>query len=363
MSIPQIKGALVTNQAENHISLVPFHINFTLVKVEPPSEYRAIGQSLSARRKNDADEGQSHLTAVQLGILFSSIIPDVPNLIKAYGLRCSEVAKSPTFNPQGTSRHGIFASEVGADGTLWQFAYRGAPRGFQPHRSVKLTEYLGTAVWAAATSGTPAIAVHLLGCMLSRMWDPPEAISIWMQLIAERRSALEASGNPVEIDLAKRIVLSREQIGNWHTSIQAWRRTADEANSGRQNQLMLILNNLGLAVNTKLSVSDSVLDAWMSAMTTVDNLVSGKPQSVQTGAPLLGLSSWHLYPDMIVSGTGKNSKAIKVSQTDPHVVRGGVLTLGIHDLRRSGHGIHWSLPLAYLRYYGESGEILWLDVG
>jgi hypothetical protein len=188
------------------------------------------------------------------------------------------------------------------------------------------------------------------------MWDPPEAISIWMQLIAERKASLAASGNPIEIDLSERIVLSREQIANWHTSIQAWRRTADEANARRQNQLMLILNNLGLAVNTKLSVSDSVIDAWMSALITVDNLVSGKPQSVQTGAPLLGLSAWHLYPDMIVFGTGKNSKATKVSQNDPHVVRGGVLTLGIHDLRRSGDGIHWSLPLAYLRYYGRSLE-------
>ncbi|KAL1603892.1 hypothetical protein SLS60_005484 [Paraconiothyrium brasiliense] len=183
------------------------------------------------------------------------------------------------------------------------------------------------------------------------MWDPPEAISIWMQLIAERKASLAASGNPMEMELAERIVLSREQIANWHTSIQAWRRTADEANARRQNQLLLILNNLGLAVNTKLSVSDSVIDAWTSALITVDNLVSGKPQSVQTGAPLLGLSSWHLYPDMIVFGTGKNSKATKVIQNDPHIVRGGVLTLGIHDLRRSGDGIHWSLPLAYLRYY------------
>jgi hypothetical protein len=154
MNAPQIKGSLVTNQIENHAAVAAIHIDFSLIKkVQPPTEYRDIGQSLSARRRNEADEGQSHLTAVQLGVLFGSLVPKVPNLICAYGSRCSETAKPPTFNPQGTSHYGLFTNEVGAD---------------------------ATAVWAAATSGGSAIAVHLLGCMLSRMWTPPEAISIWM---------------------------------------------------------------------------------------------------------------------------------------------------------------------------------------
>ena len=326
MNGPQIKGSLVTNQIENHAALASWHFDFSLIKVQAPSEYRDIGQSLSARRRNDADEGQSHLTAAQLGALFGGLVPKVPNLIRAYGLRCSDTANSPTFNPKGTSQHGLFANEVGAD---------------------------GTAVWAAATSGESAIAVHLLGCMLSRMWDAPEAISIWMQLIAERKQELETSGNPYESHMSRDINLTRDQIASWHTSIQAWRQTADEANARRHNQLLLIINNLGIPVNTKLCLSDSVVSAWVAAMVTVDNLVSGKPQSVQTGAPLLGLTAWHLYPNMIVFGQGRNATATEVRQNDPAIQHGGILTLGIQDHRRIGDGIYWSLPLAYLRYYGQ----------
>jgi hypothetical protein len=328
MNGPQIRGSLITNQVENHAGLIQWHLDFSLIKVEAPSEYKDIGQSLSARRRNDADEGQSHLTAAQLGALFGGLVPreKVSNLIRAYGLRCSDTANSPTFNPKGSSQHGLFANEVGAD---------------------------GTAVWAAATSGESAIAVHLLGCMLSRMWDPPEAISIWMQLITERKKELERSGDPYECHRSRDINPTRDQIASWHTSIQAWRQTADEANALRQNQLLLIINNLGIPVNTKLCLSDSVIDAWIAAMITVDKLVSGKPQSVQTGAPLLGLAAWHLYPNMIVYGQGRNATPTEVCQNDPHIHRGGVLTLGIQDHRRVGDGIYWSLPLAYLRYYGQ----------
>ncbi|KAF2252905.1 hypothetical protein BU26DRAFT_515325 [Trematosphaeria pertusa] len=328
MNLPQIKGSINTNTVESNNAIVQNQFNVCLfnLRVEPPSEYLDVGLFLSRRRKDDADDGQSHLTAAQLGILFGGLVPKVPNLIRAYGLRCSEIANSPTFNPKGTSQHGFFANEIGAD---------------------------GTAVWAAATSGDSAIAVHLLGCMLSRMWDPPEAISIWMQLIAERKQILASSGNPLEYAAAKSISLTREQIASWHTSIQAWRRTADEANARRQNQLLLIINNLGIPVNTKLCLIDSVVDAWRTSMVTVDRLVSGQPQSVQTGAPLLGLAAWHLYPNMIIFGHGRSYRATEVLQDDPHIERGGVLTLGIQDIRRSGDGIYWSLPLAYLRYYGQ----------
>lgn len=325
MNVPQLRGSVVTNQAESHANLVGFYVDFSLVSVQAPSEYQDIGQSLSTRRRNDANEGQSHLTAVQLGFLFGGIAPKVPSLIRAYGLRCSEIASSPTFNPRGTTQHGIFENEIGAD---------------------------GTAVWAAATSGDSAIAVHLLGCMLSRMWPPPEAISIWMELITERKKALETSGNPIEKEMARKVSVSREQVASWHTSIQAWRRTADEANARRNTQLLVIIENLGIPVNTKICLSDSVIDAWVTAMVTVDNLVSGKPQSVQTGAPLLGLASWHLYPDMIIFGKGPSSTPTEVIQGDPYIERGGILTLGIRDQRRSGDGIYWSLPLTCLRYYG-----------
>lgn len=322
-SSPRISG--ITNQAEAHVSAASFHLDLSLFRVQAPDEYRDIGKSLSPRRKNEADEGQCHRTAVELGYLFGGIVPSVPDLVRAYGTRCSELANSSTFNPKGSFQHGLFANEVGVD---------------------------GTSVWAAATSGDAAIAVLLLACMLSCMWDPPAAISIWMQLIAERKRALARSGNPLEIFACREGSLTRDQIAAWHTSTHAWRLTADEANVRRRNQLLLIINNLGLPVNTRLSVSESVISAWRTAMITVDQLVAGKPQCVQTGAPLLGLAAWHLYPDMAVYCHGNHGKPIDVHQNDPLVEKGGVMTLGLKDMRHSGDGIYWSLPLAHLRYYG-----------
>jgi hypothetical protein len=325
MNLAQPKMSAVTNQAEVHFSAASLYLNLSLFKVQPPDEYKDIGRSISARRKTEADEGQSHRTAVELGYLFGGIVPKVPNLFRAYGLRCSELANSSTFNPKGSSQHGLFANEVGLD---------------------------GTSVWAAATSGDAAIAVLLLACMLSRMWDPPEAISIWMQLIAERKKVLMDSGNPLEMFACREGSLTRESIAAWHTSTHAWRLTADEANARRQNQLLLIINNLGIPVNTKVSLSDSVISAWQTAMITVDQFVSGNPQSVQTGAPLLGLAAWHLYPDMVVFCQGNHGKPIDVRQKDPLIQTGGVMTLGLQDMRRLGDGLHWSLPLAHLRHYG-----------
>lgn len=324
MNIPQIKGSVISNQAEAHVSAASLHIDFSIVKIH--DEWRDIGRSLSARRKTEADEGQSRLTAAELGILFGGLVPNVPNLISAYGSRCSEIANSPTFNPKGSPQHGLFADEVGVD---------------------------GTSVWAAATSGDASIAVLLLACMLSRMWDPPKAVSIWMQLIAERKQNLEASRNPLERLASNNINLTRDQIASWQASTHAWRLTADEANAHRQNQLILIINNLGIPVNSKLSLSESVISAWQTAMVTVDHLIAGNPQNVQSGAPLLGLASWHLYPNMIVFCHGKYGKPVDVLQNDPLVPASGIVTLGLEDRRRSGDGIYWSLPLAHLRYYGQ----------
>lgn len=66
-------------------------------------------------------------------------MPYTPRLVNAHGTRVSEIAKSPFANPRATSSDGIFADYTGAD---------------------------GTSIWAAATSGNSAIAVHLLACML-----------------------------------------------------------------------------------------------------------------------------------------------------------------------------------------------------
>ena len=323
MNFSGASASFVKAQAENHVSLASINLDFSMIRVQPPSEYHAVGKSLSSQRKEEADAGQSHATASKLGALFDGLIPPTPHLIQAYGLRCSEIATSPTFNPRGTEKHGLFAPQVGADGTT---------------------------IWAAATSGGSAIAVHLLACMLARIWDSPKAISIWMELIAVRKQTLASSGKPMD-SLTSRITLSREQIANWDASARAWCLTADQANERRQKQLRLIIDHLGLPISPKLDLSESVIDAWETAMVAIDKLVAGEPQSVQIGAPLLGLASWHLYPDMVVFG--KETEVKEVKQKDSLIHSGGIMTLGIEDTRRQGNGIYWSLPLAHLRYYGD----------
>jgi hypothetical protein len=84
-------------------------------------------------------------------------------------------------------------------------------------------------------------------------------------------------------------------------------------------------------------------------MQLLDNLVAGIPQSIQNMEVLLGLSSWHLYPDMSVV----NSKAKHVYQKDNLVAPGGIMTIGLQSPPQEGaRGILWSLPLSHLRYYG-----------
>ena len=323
MDLSGVDASLIKTQAESHLSLASINVDFSLFRVQPPVEYHEVGRLLSSQRKEEADVGKSHATAAKLGALFDGLVPPISHLIHAYGLRCSEIAKSPTFNPKGTEKYGLFASQVGADGTT---------------------------IWAAATSGSSAIAVHLLACMLARIWDSPKAISIWMELIAVRKQTLASSGKLTDFHPSQ-ITLNREQIANWDASARAWCLTADQANERRQKQLRLIIDHLGLPVSPKLDLSESVIDAWKTAMVTIDKIIAGEPQSVQIGAPLLGLASWHLYPDMIVFGKDKEVKDVK--QKDRLIPSGGIMTLGIEDTRREGSGIYWSLPLAHLRYYGD----------
>ncbi|KAH7150221.1 hypothetical protein B0J13DRAFT_523284 [Dactylonectria estremocensis] len=55
-------------------------------------------------------------------------------------------------------------------------------------------------------------------------------------------------------------------------------------------------------------------------MTATENPIQGIPQSIQNGAVLLGLSSWHLYPNMLVLKKGP----ITIDQGDQLVHDGGI---------------------------------------
>ena len=105
---------------EQKFALASIDFDFPLVRHEAPAEYKELGMVLSKQRSREGEEGLSHITARQLGALFEDLIPKTPNLVRAYGLRASEIARSPTYNPKGSPADGIFADQIGAGGTtIW----------------------------------------------------------------------------------------------------------------------------------------------------------------------------------------------------------------------------------------------------
>ena len=113
---------------------------------------------------------------------------------------------------------------------------------------------------------------------------------------------------------------------------------------------MLIVENVGLPITSGAKVYDNVMEVWTKALTAVDKLVSGMAQNIQSSEVLLGLSAWHLYPDMCVLG----KETTHVQQGDNLVKQGGLMTIGVRRAHSNASTeVSWSMSLAHLRYYGK----------
>ncbi|KLO95270.1 Uncharacterized protein LW94_14672 [Fusarium fujikuroi] len=313
-SFGRLQAALAS--ATNELTLAAANINFdfTLVRCEVPKEFEPLGSALSQTRKENAEGGTAHITARRLGVLFEGILGPTPALVKSYGTRVSEIAQAVQKENPPEIEESIFAPHAGAD---------------------------GTSIWAAATSSSTALHVQLLACMLARLWSAPETISIWVELIKERRKQIEGLWNDDEplrfatVAAAAQSDISRASLAEWDASVRSWLRTADRFNQERQDKLMILL--------------DKCIAAWKSAVETMERLIKGMPQAVNEGSCLLALSAWHLYPDITVGG----SDATPLQFSDPLVQPGGFLTLGLARPREGDtHGVFWSLSLAHLNFYG-----------
>ena len=326
-SLGRLTAALGVAHNENTLALANINFDFSLFRVDAPPEFRALGANLSANRRQEAETGTPHRTARKLGALFEGVLPHVPELARAYGRRVSEISSCKQFNPRENSEGGPFAAHMGAD---------------------------GTAIWAAATSGPAAIPILMLACMLARIWTAPEATSLWVEIVACRRREIESdcTGDEAKDYIllqAAQQDLTRSNLADWDASARAWLRTADEAKQLEQTQLMLIINNLDIPVSNNMSVYHSVIESSKTALVSMENILKGMPQRVQSGAFLLGLSAWHLYPDMVVHG----SVTKKIQQGDQLVPTGSIITLGLESVAGADMGVCWSLPLAHLRFYGD----------
>ena len=326
-SLGRLTAALGVAHNENTLALANINFDFSLFRVDAPLEFRALGANLSASRRQEAETGTPHRTARKLGALFEEVLPHVPELARAYGRRVSEISSDRLYNPRENGEGGPFAAHMGAD---------------------------GTAIWAAATSGPGAIPVLMLACMLARIWTAPEATSLWVEIVACRRREIETNCTGAEAKdyvllQAAQQDLTRSNLADWDASARAWLRTADEAKQLQQTQLMLIINNLHIPVSNNMNVYHSVIESSKVALVSMESILKGMSQRVQSGALLLGLSAWHLYPDMVVHG----SLTKKIQQRDQLVPPGTIVTLGLESVAGADMGVYWSLPLAHLRFYGD----------
>ena len=212
----------------------------------------------------------------------------------------------------------------------------------------------GTSIYAAATSGSSAVAVHLLACLLARTWSGPEAIAIWVEIVKERKKDIEENTDPSQLQslparLAAQQEISRSDLAAWDASARAWLLSADEVQKLNLTQLRLIVKDSGLFVSSIGTTYKSVIEVWTTAMKTLQDLILGKPQRISKGALLVGLSCWHIYPDLNVVGP-----LAHVKFNDELVEKGGIVTLGLQSATPGDDlGVQWSLSLSHLRYYGD----------
>ena len=98
----KISSSMLSTVSENTAALASMKFDFAVVKVEAPAEYSGLGEALSIRRHHEAEDGIHHKTARRLATLFEERVPSTPKLITAYGLRSSEILKTPGINPKGS---------------------------------------------------------------------------------------------------------------------------------------------------------------------------------------------------------------------------------------------------------------------
>ncbi|KAF7513321.1 hypothetical protein GJ744_009742 [Endocarpon pusillum] len=328
MSISRLNASWLAGHNENTLALANVNLNFALIKIQPPSEYSGLGMILSSSRRRAAEDGELHQTARKLSVLFRPLLPKTPALLKVYGKRVSEISKTLDSNRHtGFRLSAMFSDWVGID---------------------------ATSIWAAATSGPAAITVHLVACMIARVFTTSEATSLWYELVERRKEQLvkaEAEGMADDSDmLAARCDISRTQLAEWDASARAWLQSADEAMAEKQTRLMRAIEELRLPIENDPALLDSVMKACTAALESMEKLIGGTAQRVQSPAVLLGLSCWHIYPDLLVLGTGKIEPT---KQQDPLVSDGGLLTIGMQLEGGTDESIFWSLPLSFLRRYGD----------
>ena len=98
---------------------------------------------------------------------------------------------------------------------------------------------------------------------------------------------------------------------------------------------MLIINNLQLPASHNTSIYESVIERLNPTLLCIESILKGIPQRIQSGAALLGLSAWHIYPDMVVYGTVTK----EISQRDKLVPTSDIITVGLQSMTGVDTGV------------------------
>ncbi|KAK7981734.1 hypothetical protein PG988_003972 [Apiospora saccharicola] len=306
-------------------TLININLDFSVYRCTPSPDFLPIGPTLTVRRREEAESGQVHKTVCTLGFLFRDILPDAAAVFGAYGQRASEIMTQPGINPQGAASDGPFQSYIGAD---------------------------GTSIWAAATSSDASIAVHLLACVLARAFHAKDATSIWVELISERKKEIDAIEehklfSPYTYAASKQSI-SRDEIATFDASARAWLRRADIATNWEKHQFLLVVKNIKLPYYLGPTYSN-VISTWIQSLKVMNNLLKNLPQEAADRSVLLAISSWHMYPDLLVF----QDQTRNIPSKDRLFPPSAVLSLGLEYNSGPQHEpMRWSLALSHLRYYG-----------
>jgi len=109
--------------------------------------------------------------------------------------------------------------------------------------------------------------------------------------------------------------------------------------------------NVAIHDRTK-SLYTNIVHVWKTALSTMEGLILGRPHVVRDAPVLLGLSAWHIFPDMVVFDSQSGNTSVRMN--DALVREGGILSLGFSDPGPQEHqGVYWSLSLAHHTFYGK----------
>lgn len=335
--LSSLNTSLISAQNQNVAALVNVNVDISLFRCDPSPEFLPIGKALTQRRKADAENGPIHKLACRLGFLFNEIVPDTPKLREAYGTRSSVIIQQPDINPRGTTEDGPFQDYIGAD---------------------------GTSIWAAATSVPASINLYLLACMLARAWDAREATAIWFELVDERKRHIQTQVDQNKLVnphtyVAVQQDISRNDLAKWDASARSWLRRADQSLSWERMQFKLIADNVELPFADTGTTFERVTSAWIRSMEVIEKLLHNVPQMACDRSVLLAISSWHLYPNLLIF----QENATNVPFKDDLFPGAAVLSLGLefrnHDKRPDQRKAvsQWSLALSHLKHYGKPVQV------